>query len=339
MATYNGERHIREQLESLSSQIHLPWELQIGDDGSSDGTLSIIEFFSKSAPFPVKLHRNSKTLGYAQNFIQTARRCAGDWVAFCDQDDVWMPNKLMRCAELVSASNEDTHLVVHAVAIVDDDLRPTGQSFPPKPRSETHAPLTRPLFWSHQGSSQLVRMDLLTDLDHSVRAPTVFTNVDPYPHDSWFALLGNVLGKSVELDEPLGLYRRHRYSVSQAGKQRNEFGVRELLSTGAEHYRHMEEVSQKTARCLRHQCNHVTNPLWRERLIRASNRFELLAKAYDHRANVYAQRRLGKRASHLFKLIVGPGYFGLGPSSFGVRSFCKDLVFCIFHSNRRRPYS
>ena len=93
MATYNGEKYIKEQLQSLSNQTSLPFELVVGDDGSTDATLDILKEFCAHAPFPVRIHQNQANLGFARNFLDTARRCKGDWIAFCDQDDVWLPDK------------------------------------------------------------------------------------------------------------------------------------------------------------------------------------------------------------------------------------------------------
>lgn len=99
MATYNGERFIREQLDSIAQQTLLPVELVVTDDGSNDSTLAIIDDFAKTAPFEVKIVRNEKQLGFADNFLKAASFCVGDFIAFCDQDDVWMVNKLERCMQ------------------------------------------------------------------------------------------------------------------------------------------------------------------------------------------------------------------------------------------------
>src|SRR6478736_4267246 len=72
MATYNGARHIQQQLDSLAAQSYLPAELVISDDRSEDDTLAIIQDFAESAPFPVALHVNSDRLGYRRNFMKAA---------------------------------------------------------------------------------------------------------------------------------------------------------------------------------------------------------------------------------------------------------------------------
>ena len=94
----------------------LPHELVVCDDGSSDNTVSILQEFQKEAPFPVKIHRNPRRLGFADNFLQAASRCNGDWVAFCDQDDIWFPEKLLWVNEAIQDSHaSDLMLVTHSV--------------------------------------------------------------------------------------------------------------------------------------------------------------------------------------------------------------------------------
>ena len=100
MATYNGDRYIGEQLDSLARQKLLPLELVVTDDGSSDGTLDILKAFSEGAPFPVRIFRNTTRLGYEENFLKAASLCNGDVIAFCDQDDIWMDRKLEVCAPM-----------------------------------------------------------------------------------------------------------------------------------------------------------------------------------------------------------------------------------------------
>ena len=99
MATYNGQKFIREQLDSLAAQQRLPSELIITDDASSDKTVVIAEQFAKTAPFPVHVHGHDNRLGYRANFMRAASLCTSDVIAFCDQDDVWSPQKLALCIE------------------------------------------------------------------------------------------------------------------------------------------------------------------------------------------------------------------------------------------------
>ena len=111
MTVYNGEKYLEEQLKSLARQTLLPDELLIGDDGSIDGTETVIRRMAGKLPFPVYYVKNETRLGYAENFRQTAGRARGDLLFFCDQDDVWKRNKLERMVSVMEAHPEILVLV------------------------------------------------------------------------------------------------------------------------------------------------------------------------------------------------------------------------------------
>lgn len=100
LCTCNGERFLAEQLDSLARQNYLPTELVVCDDASEDGTYSLLKVFADSAPFPVRLYRNPQRLGIGANFEQAIGLCTGNIIALCDQDDIWLPNKLAVFAKL-----------------------------------------------------------------------------------------------------------------------------------------------------------------------------------------------------------------------------------------------
>jgi glycosyltransferase involved in cell wall biosynthesis len=101
MCTYNGERFLRDQLESIENQTRRPYELIICDDKSSDRTIEIIEGFARNASFPVRLYRNAENLGHRKNFEQAISLCRGELIALCDQDDIWYQHKLERQAGIL----------------------------------------------------------------------------------------------------------------------------------------------------------------------------------------------------------------------------------------------
>ena len=82
MATYNGQKHIRRQLDSLAAQSQVPTELVITDDRSADETVPVIDAFAKTAPFPVNVYRNETRLGYRANFMRAASLCRSELIAF-----------------------------------------------------------------------------------------------------------------------------------------------------------------------------------------------------------------------------------------------------------------
>ena len=121
MATYNGQPFIQRQLDSLAAQTHLPAELIITDDGSTDDTLKIVEAFAKVAPFRVRIHQNRTRLGYRANFIRAAGLCSSDLVAFCDQDDDWYPHKIAASAK--PFSDPDVLLTYHDADVISEGVR------------------------------------------------------------------------------------------------------------------------------------------------------------------------------------------------------------------------
>lgn len=125
LASYNGERFIGEQLRSLAAQTHLPDELIVTDDGSTDQTLAILNDFALLAPFEVKIFRNPKRLGFGQNFGNALAKCNGDIVFLCDQDDFWFPEKIERVVDLARTLPK-VQLFNNNAIISDASLQPTN---------------------------------------------------------------------------------------------------------------------------------------------------------------------------------------------------------------------
>ncbi|MEY4711793.1 MAG: hypothetical protein RIS88_1243 [Pseudomonadota bacterium] len=112
LCTYNGERFLDLQLQSLLAQTVQPEELVVCDDASSDRSLEIVEAFARQAPFPVRVWRNSQNLGYVRNFEQAIGHCSQDLVFLCDQDDLWDPRKI-EIIKSVFESEPEVGLCLH----------------------------------------------------------------------------------------------------------------------------------------------------------------------------------------------------------------------------------
>src|SRR5918996_5112957 len=94
LCTYQGEKYLQEQLDSIAGQLRPPNEVVVCDDGSTDGTLGILDRFRSRAPFPVRVYVNEKQLGPTKNFERAIAHCEGALIFLSDQDDVWHPEKL-----------------------------------------------------------------------------------------------------------------------------------------------------------------------------------------------------------------------------------------------------
>ena len=102
LCTYNGAAYLQPQLDSLLAQTRLPDEIVIGDDGSTDASVDMLQAFAaraRDAGIEVQLLHHGENIGYVDNFSAGLRAAKGDVLFLCDQDDVWWADKLARMAE------------------------------------------------------------------------------------------------------------------------------------------------------------------------------------------------------------------------------------------------
>jgi glycosyltransferase involved in cell wall biosynthesis len=213
MATYNGAKFIREQLDSLAAQTVLPCELVVTDDGSTDKTLEIIADFLVRAPFPVHIHRNAQRLNYRANFMQCANRCSGDLIAFCDQDDIWDQDKLATLVDHFDNAAED--LIFHDFRVVDANGNPVMSE--PVPASLDRWTVVR-------GLTQAFRRTLLMYSDLWELSVDHLNPTEHLAHDQWFVFLAHSFNSIHHLSQPLLSYRVHAgnlYGVPEANKTTN----------------------------------------------------------------------------------------------------------------------
>jgi glycosyltransferase involved in cell wall biosynthesis len=200
MTTCNGAKFVGEQLMSLEKQTRAPHELVICDDESSDETMDILEAFRLKAPFPVHVYRNSPRLGYKDNFAKAASMCAGDFIAFCDQDDIWMENKIERLEDIFFKS--DCLVVAHDLSIFSETK---SQDFPSFFAMLRNAGSTHAL--SMKGCSLAIRRRLI----EIVGWPPLGSGI---AHDTWVCLLSTAVDRRIYIEEPLIRYRLHQSNVS-----------------------------------------------------------------------------------------------------------------------------
>lgn len=207
LCTYNGERFVRSQLESILAQTAAPAEVIVGDDGSTDGTVAIVQAVAGSTSVPVRLHRNERRLGFADNFLATCRRATQPYVALSDQDDEWAPTKLEAAREALRLHRAD--LCVHPVHLMDARGVRTGSNRPRRARTRI-VPASRLDPWGNfYGFTMMFRRALLN------RIPDTERGLDPHvpeadlSHDRWVYFLASTFGTTVVLDECLAAYRQH----------------------------------------------------------------------------------------------------------------------------------
>ncbi|MEP6944386.1 MAG: glycosyltransferase family 2 protein [Acidobacteriota bacterium] len=220
LCTYNGSRFLREQLESIASQSRLPDEIVIVDDDSSDDTGKIAFDFAKKSVVPVTIHINETNLGSTRNFEKAIELCSGDVIALCDQDDVWLPQKLTRM-EHEFASDPRVGLVFSNAYLVDENLKHLRRDL----WRETFRSRDRSRFSRGDAADVLLQYNVVTGATLAFRAE-LRSLILPMPilrgliHDGWIALIAAISSRIVALPEKLVKYRQHSSQQLGAGLSR-----------------------------------------------------------------------------------------------------------------------
>ena len=214
LATYNGGAFLRGQLQSLADQVRPPDELVVGDDGSTDDTLDILNAFADQVTFPVKVTSHGG-LGAHDNFLSTCDEAAGDLLAFCDQDDVWLPDKLGTIEATFNRYGAD--LVTHNATPVDDQLNPIRTGYRGNvPRLTFEPPLSCNAWRQMAGHAMVFRKNLLDGADWRER-PNAQWQIEPIGHDELINIIAAACGLTVRIPNRLVLYRQHGANVAGAG--------------------------------------------------------------------------------------------------------------------------
>lgn len=209
LSTFNGARYIREQLDSLFAQDYRPFRLIARDDGSADGTAAVLQAYAGRHP-GVELEIGRR-LGVAASFVTLLRNCQGrpgDYYAFCDQDDIWVPDKLSRAvAQLSTAARPSATLYCSRLQYVDARLRPLGLSALPRHIGFCNAVV----------ENIAIGCTCVFGSDIRDRVAVADPN-DMMMHDWWAYLVATAFGDVVYDGAPTILYRQH--GANTAGWER-----------------------------------------------------------------------------------------------------------------------
>jgi len=219
LCTYNGEKYLQHQLESIKNQTLGIQELIVCDDGSKDQTISILEDFKKQVNFPIEIHVNSSNLGSSKNFEKCIQLCSGDFIFLCDQDDWWYEEKVERQIGFFNSHPEIDAVFSNAV-IVDQKGIPKGNtSFD---RVEFYPEMQAKWNLGH-AFDMLLKGYVVTGATLAIRKK-ICTEVFPVPdiipeliHDGWIGLYLARQQKIGFISDPLIQYREH--TSQQVGLQ------------------------------------------------------------------------------------------------------------------------
>lgn len=200
LAAYKGEKYIEAQIRSILPQLSYGDEIIVSDDRPGGMTEKIVKKIAAEDSRVLWVEGKSK--GVVSNFVNAIRYCKGDKIFLCDQDDVWLPDKVKRVME---AFDEGYDLVLHNAYITDGDLNITDYSFFEK-RGSKKGVLRNIFKNSYMGCCMAFDRKLLKKIMPMPRSIPM--------HDQWIGILAEIYGKVKFLDLPLIYYRVHGGNVT-----------------------------------------------------------------------------------------------------------------------------
>lgn len=205
MSTYNGEKYLKEQLDSLENldNDNLNINIVIRDDGSNDNTINILREYEQKDN--IKWYQGSN-VGPAYSFLELLTKQSGyDYYAFCDQDDVWKKEKMERAVELLEKENDNPALYFSAVNIVDKELNFIMKKEPSITNSFEHSFVANPAI-----GCTLVFNKKLAEIVNQV--DTSKLNIDM--HDAWIYRVAQSIDAKIIYDSnSYIMYRQHGNNV------------------------------------------------------------------------------------------------------------------------------
>lgn len=208
MATYNGEKYICQQIDSILSQTCKDWELYIHDDGSTDNTVAVVESYVEKYPDKIHLIDGKSTGGAKYNFFYMFGQVEAPYYMTCDQDDVWLDKKIELTYDKMLAIEDKADvpcLVYTELRVVDSELNTIADTMSEYQSLDCHKRTINQFILQNSvtGCTMMINRALrdkmlrITDIDNTIM------------HDWWAALVAAQFGKTAFIDEATILYRQH----------------------------------------------------------------------------------------------------------------------------------
>lgn len=203
LASYNGEKYIAEQINSILVQLDEKDELIISDDGSTDATIHIIKGIDDVR---IKLIHHVGQHGYTHNFENALKHATGNYIFFSDQDDVWLPNKIEKMMKWLVQDN-----------YVISDAYVTNEKLNIKYRLSEWRRYRKGYF---PNLSKSIYAGCTAAFTRNIRNYALpFPKSKLIQHDTWIGLLCELKFNVVYIDEPLIYFRRHKANTSSSGNK------------------------------------------------------------------------------------------------------------------------
>lgn len=226
LAAFNGEEYISQQIDSIINQTYSDWKLYISDDCSTDSTLEIVKSYIEKHPSKIFLIENTKSSGSAMNhFFRLLQHAKSNYIMFCDQDDVWLPDKIILTLEKMKESennyDKDKPILIYTDLIVaDEKLNVISNSmFKYQSLRINNNKLNALLAQNNvTGCTVMINKKLLEIVKNNIPKSSIM-------HDWWLALVAATFGDVVFIDKPTVLYRQHSNNQVGAKNTRNIFYI------------------------------------------------------------------------------------------------------------------
>ena len=259
LASYNGEKYIAEQIESLLAQTAQDFKLFICDDKSTDNTFLIASEYAQRYPNKISVYQNEENTGNAKyNFIRMMIEHKNDYVMLCDQDDVWLPDKieksLAKICELEAVYGITEPLLVHTdLRVVDKELSVMSPSYAQMSRTDyTKKSLNNLLTRNIASGCTQIYNRALADL--IVSEPKYML-----VHDWWVALIAATFGKIIAIHEPTILYRQHGNNSIGAKKEHSWYNIYYRLTNFDKTRKLVSDTYRQAGSLLNLYHNHLSN--------------------------------------------------------------------------------
>lgn len=204
LCTYNGEKYIEQQINSILNQTYDINEVVVFDDSSTDSTFQKVNEYANKYPQLFEVHTNETNVGVEENFARCIKHCKGDAIAISDQDDIWHEEKIER--EIEALTQEDVSLVFHNSTIVTSSLEQQGdlwstvQQGVPKDGNQQYFLRELTKYNFVQGCTMLFDANLKRYLE---------SIPSQWEYDYYIAVVAALTGGLHSIDEELLLYRQH----------------------------------------------------------------------------------------------------------------------------------
>lgn len=273
LSTYNGQEYLRQLLDSLLAQTFISVLIIIRDDGSSDATVDILKEYEIRYPGQFQLHLGEENLGALGSFERLCKYSTADYVLFCDQDDIWFPDKVQTLFDEILRiekfyGNDVPVLVCSDLMLIDKYGNQTYHSF------WEYAGIS----WSENQPETIFLSNCVTGCASIFNRKLLLTSL-PFPkeaimHDWWMGAVAAFSGKLVLLPLQTIGYRQHSGNVFGCGFSKSILSIpRKLLSRiSGKHANNYFRIciAQANALCIRLDLRRVSSACHIEQLVKAN---------------------------------------------------------------------